>query len=94
MLLTHKEEANASNSFPDGHGRFSQGATLSEDTVTKANKKIRCIKKRSETNINLIFFPQKNTKHSRYKRLSERQKRWLDSLISDLLLKRDFKKII
>lgn len=49
---------------------------------------------KSETNINLIFFPQKNTKHSRYKRLSERQKRWLDSFVSDLLLKREFEKII
>lgn len=55
--------------------------------------KIKCINKRSEANINLIFFPQKNTKHLRYKRLSERQKRWLDSFISDLLSKRDFERV-
>lgn len=66
-------------------GQVSPG---SEDANPKANKKIKCMKKRTETNTNSIPFSQKNIKHLRCKRLSEGPKRWLDSFISDLLLRR------
>lgn len=81
MLLGHRKEVPGTA----GSGQVSPG---SEDADPKANEKIKCMKKRTETNTNLISFSQKNIKHRRYKRLSEGPKRWLDSFISDLLLRR------
>jgi hypothetical protein len=76
------------------HSRFKKGVATKLRGCHKANKKIKCIKMRTETDKNLSSFPPKNTKYLKYKRLSEGQNRRLDSFKSDLLLRRNFERLL